>query len=166
MSNVKITVNEQYDLTPRSLATSSDIVYIPGFSSKEDSPKNIPTLCQTVDDFLSKFGGTGTTIKEQAYHFSEDDVRTFNKFTVNEGEPDKSFLMAVELLNSGLSVIYENVDLETTATGVKKLLATANTADVDRMKAVTGGYEYTSCIDHDLLVHEDHEPILIELLIE
>lgn len=148
MSNVKITVNEQYDLTPRSLATSSDIVYIPGFSSKEDSPKNIPTLCQTVDDFLSKFGGTGTTIKEKAYHFSEDDVRTFNKFTVNKGEPDKSFLMAVELLNSGLSVIYENVDLETTATGVKKLLATANTADVDRMKAVTGGYEYTSCIDH------------------
>ena len=147
MSNVKITVNEQYDLTPRSLATSSDIVYIPGFSSKEDSPKNTPTLCQTVDDFLSKFGGTGTTIKDRAYQFSEDDVRTFNKFTVTEGDYDTSFLMAVELLNSGLSVLYENVKSETTDNTVK-LLATANTVGADRMEAVTGGYEYTSCIDH------------------
>lgn len=146
MSNVKITVAEQYDLTLNGSAASSDIVYIPGFSAKEDAPKNSPMLVSTVKDFLNTFGGQGSSIADKAYKLTEEDA-AFSKASrigVKAGDVDRSFLMAVELLNAGVQVIYENVCPDA-ASANERIIATAKTPTADRVEMGSTSCTYTTC---------------------
>lgn len=144
--NIKIVVNEVQKINPRGSAASSDIVYIPGFA--KEGRKNVPTLCQTVEELMDAFAPSSDgDVSKAPYVITDKDIAGCDRdLGLIEGDLDKSFLMAVELLNSGLSVVYENVSPED-VTGGSTLVATASTDEVDRMNSISGGYQYTSCIE-------------------
>lgn len=139
MSNVKITVQERQEINPRGSAASSDIVYIPGLATT--GPIGVPTLCQTYDEFTSTFGS-------EPYKFVEADIDGFakaDKCCVHKGDLDRGYVMAAELLNAGLQVMFERVDQDV-ASGAQPIVAVATTDEVDRMTALENGvYQYTTC---------------------
>lgn len=139
MSNVKITVQERQEINPRGSAASSDIVYIPGLATT--GPIGVPTLCQTYDEFTSTFGS-------EPYKFVEADINGFAKADrcgVHTEKPDRGYVMAAELLNAGLQVMFERVDQDV-ASDAQPIVAVATTDEVDRMTALENGvYQYTTC---------------------
>lgn len=139
MSNVKITVQERQEINPRGSAASSDIVYIPGLATT--GPIGVPTLCQTYDEFTSTFGS-------EPYKFVEADIDGFakaDKCCVHKGDLDRGYVMAAELLNAGLQVMFERVDQDV-ASDAQPIVAVATTDEVDRMAALENGvYQYTTC---------------------
>ena len=139
MSNVKITVQERQEINPRGSAASSDIVYIPGLATT--GPIGVPTLCQTYDEFTSTFGS-------EPYKFVEADINGFAKADrccVHKDNPDRGYVMAAELLNAGLQVMFERVDQDV-ASDAQPIVAVATTDEVDRMTALENGvYQYTTC---------------------
>ena len=139
MSNVKITVQERQEINPRGSAASSDIVYIPGLATT--GPIGVPTLCQTYDDLTLTFGS-------EPYKFVEADINGFAKADrccVHKDNPDRGYVMAAELLNAGLQVMFERVDQDV-ASDAQPIVAVATTDEVDRMTALQNGvYQYTTC---------------------
>lgn len=139
MSNVKITVQERQEINPRGSAASSDIVYIPGLATT--GPIGVPTLCQTYDEFTSTFGS-------EPYKFVDADIDGFAKADrccVHKGDLDRGYVMAAELLNAGLQVMFERVD-QNVASDAQPIVAVATTDEVDRMTALENGvYQYTTC---------------------
>lgn len=139
MSNVKITVQERQEINPRGSAASSDIVYIPGLATT--GPIGVPTLCQTYDEFTSTFGS-------EPYKFVEADIDGFAKADrccAHKGDLDRGYVMAAELLNAGLQVMFERVDQDV-ASDAQPIVAVATTDEVDRMTALENGvYQYTTC---------------------
>lgn len=64
---------------------------------------NTPIYCSTVDEFESYFG-------PHPYEMTQSDVDiTTYPHTYTVGDYDKSYIYAKELLNAGMSVIYENI---------------------------------------------------------
>lgn len=139
MSNVKITVQERQEINPRGSAASSDIVYIPGLATT--GPIGVPTLCQTYDEFTSTFGS-------DPYKLVDADIDGFAKADrccVHKGDLDRGYVMAAELLNAGLQVMFERVD-QNVVSDAQPIVAVATTEEVDRMTALENGvYQYTTC---------------------
>lgn len=106
--NVKIIVQEVDETRPLGSGASSDIVYVPGlgndFVSAEN--RNVPILCSSIEEFEFYFGTT-------PYKFMEDE--TYSDVSVKTGSYDKSYIYAKELLNAGLSVLYEAICDDTNA---------------------------------------------------
>lgn len=100
--NVKIIVQEVDETRPRGAGASSDIVYVPGLCNEFVSAeyRNIPTLCSTVDEFESYFGA-------DPYRFTAEE--TVHGVSVHTGDLDKSYIYAKELINAGLTVLYEAI---------------------------------------------------------
>lgn len=71
----------------------------------EPSPENSPTLCNTVSEFVRNFG-------ELPYQFTA--YESFPTFTpastmgYKDGDYEKSYIMARELVSAGIPVLYEN----------------------------------------------------------
>ena len=71
----------------------------------EPSPENSPTLCNTVSEFIRNFG-------ELPYKFTADE--SFPTFTpastmgYKNGDYERSYIMARELVSAGIPVLYEN----------------------------------------------------------
>jgi len=100
--NIKIIVQEDDQTRPRGSGVSSDIVYVPGLAS-EFCPaeyQNKPLLCSTIDEFEAYFGS-------EPYKFPADEQ--VSKCTVKKGDYDRSYIYAKELINAGLTVLYENI---------------------------------------------------------
>ena len=100
--HIKIIVQEDDQTRSRGSGASSDIVYVPGLAS-EFCPaeyRNKPLLCSTIDEFEAYFG-------PEPYKFSADE--TVSKCSVKKGDYDKSYIYAKELINAGLTVLYENI---------------------------------------------------------
>ena len=86
------------------------------------TPRNVPVLCYTVDEFVSYFG-------EVPYQFTaEDVVEGTYSHTCQEGGYDRSYIYAKELLQSGLTIYYENISPEETSP-VNIATVTLSTAD-------------------------------------
>lgn len=100
--NVKIIVQEVDETRPRGSGASSDIVYVPGLCNEFVSAeyRNVPTLCSSVDEFESYFGA-------DPYKFTKDE--TVYGVSVHAGDYDKAYIYAKELINAGLSVLYEAI---------------------------------------------------------
>lgn len=69
--------------------------------------KNTPKLCTTIAEFESYFG-------DRPYKFQSHDITGFTLLGENapvykKDDYDKSYIYAKELLNAGMSVIYENI---------------------------------------------------------
>jgi hypothetical protein len=109
--NIKIIVQEVDETRPRGSGVSSDIVYVPGLAHDliADEYRNKPVLCTSVDEFESYFGS-------EPYRFNVADAEyPVNGVAVRAGEYDKSYIYAKELLNAGLSVLYEDISPDKTA---------------------------------------------------
>ena len=104
--NVKIIVQEVNETTPRGSGVSSDIAYVPGLAVESAISKNTPVLCSTVAEFEAFFGA-------EPYVMRPEDVNTQLPHTYNVGDYDKSYVYAKELINAGMSVIYENITADT-----------------------------------------------------
>lgn len=92
----KITIIEDDSSRVNNLTNSRNIVYVPGYSKM--GPVNTPTLCNSRLDFEQLFG---------------DAPFKFN------GEYEKSWIYAEELLSAGLPVLYERIYNETGKTKAK-----------------------------------------------
>lgn len=100
--NVKIIIQEVNETTPKGSGTSSDVAYVPGLAVEAATSKNMPVLCSTISEFESYFG-------REPYVMTSEDIRTQIEHTYQVGDYDKSYLYAKELINAGMSVIYENI---------------------------------------------------------
>lgn len=120
--NVKIKIQEVDKTTAAGRGIdSSDIAFIPGFSSSGSAVKNTPVLCYTVREFEAAFG-------TQPQRLSSVDVANYKDQGFVAGDPDRSYIIAKELLSAGMPVIYSNVVDEN---GIDKLVVTASTATDD-----------------------------------
>lgn len=104
--NVKIIVQEVDETRPLGSGASSDIVYVPGLGNDFVPAKNrnVPILCSSVEEFEFYFGTT-------PYKFMKDG--TYSNVSVKAKSYDKSYIYAKELLNAGLSVLYEAISDDT-----------------------------------------------------
>lgn len=103
--NTKIIVQEVDTSTPLGSGASSDVVYVPGFAINEASSRNIPQLCVSVAEFEEFFG-------KVPYQFTTDQAYK-GHLIARKGDYDRSYIYAKELLNAGLSVVYENITSDT-----------------------------------------------------
>ena len=103
--NVKIIVQEVNETTPRGSGVSSDIAYVPGLAVESAISKNTPVLCNTIAEFEANFGA-------EPYIMTANDVNIQLDHKYNIGDYDKSYVYAKELINAGMSVIYENITAE------------------------------------------------------
>lgn len=115
--NVKIVIKEVNETKPLGEGVSSDIAYVPGFAVQSyvkgdtlvETRKNTPLLCNTIEQFEQYFG-------PDPYRLTEYDVNSCYAFGENTNTPvylagdyDRSYIYAKELINNGMSVIYENL---------------------------------------------------------
>ena len=123
--NVKIIIQEVNETTPKGSGTSSDVAYVPGLAVEAATSKNVPVLCSTISEFESYFG-------KEPYVMTDEDIRTQIDHTYQVGDYDKSYLYAKELINAGMSVIYENI----TSTTELKNIAIINNIPTEASKTV------------------------------
>ena len=104
----KITIREE-DLTSAGVTNNStNAVYIPGYAVM--GPVNTPTLCESLEDFQAVFGTSPYIFREdQEWPEGFDSTATPTGYFAEEGDAEKSFIMASELLRQGLPVYYERV---------------------------------------------------------
>ena len=104
-----ITIREVDKTSPGMSATNTDIAYVPGYAIS--GPVNTPTLCESIEDFKSIFGNVPYTFKtKQAFPTSfATNARPKSGLMYEDGDYEKSYVYACELLNLGLPVLYERV---------------------------------------------------------
>ena len=138
--NVKIVIEEDNQTSPRGAGASSDIAYVPGLAISEALYKNRPILCNSVAEFKQYFG-------EVPYEMTDVDVdNTQYPHTYSVGDYDKSYIYAKELINNGISVIYENICVEEGAPNLAKM--TLKTAGVGIKDNRDNSYTY-DCVASD-----------------
>lgn len=109
MANNKITIRESNLTTPIRGASSSDVVYIPGISGIDTSPKNIATYITSEKQFKDLFGSTPyvlTGIDTQSTYLTVSDT---SAAFLKENDYDRAYLYAIQLLREGLSIYYEYI---------------------------------------------------------
>ena len=139
----KITIREE-DLTSAGITNNStNAVYIPGYAVM--GPVNTPTLCESLEDFQAIFGTSPYIFRtNQAWPTGFDPNATPAGYFAEEGDAEKSFIMASELLRQGLPVYYERVfpagDIDTWS-AICNLTATVEEAPVVvlNLKSATPG---------------------------
>lgn len=125
----KVVITEK-DLTSSAISVdTTDIAYIPGFGDasinltledgSEVSLYHRPMLISSLAQFKKYFGSTPMTLT-QSYLYAEhaenwdacsyDESDDKNKYLAVAGEPDRSYLYAVELLNADMPIYYERVN--------------------------------------------------------
>lgn len=103
----KITIREE-DLTSAGITNNStNAVYIPGYAVM--GPVNTPTLCESLEDFQAIFGTSPYIFRNNQDWPTGFDSDTPEGYFAEEGDAEKSFIMASELLRQGLPVYYERV---------------------------------------------------------
>lgn len=125
-----IIIREINNTTGGGSAQSTDIVYVPGFVSIDEGSKpssetaidpRVPTTVYSVSDFETYFGKKPAVFKqEQSYPSISKDGKLY-AFDANAtpsdasgmfvaGDVDPGYVMAKELLNVGIPVIYERIN--------------------------------------------------------
>lgn len=166
----KITIIEE-DFTKslgNNLATSTDVVFIPGFMGESDTGKQLlgklgqPTLCKTLNEFQLLFGTKPAQFKagqlyprldvtdidndsegflsEAIPRRSEGDVLMFNT-----NDPDPSFVMACELLKAGLPVLYYAIQ----PTADENMVTAMYKSIADILDAASEGHSGSILLDNE-----------------
>lgn len=99
----KITINEIDNSSASAVTTSTNIVYVPGYSIK--GPVNTPTLCSSVSEFREIFGNNAYQYKNEQKFSDEEGADVVAKAY----EYDKSYFYALELLKQGLPILFERI---------------------------------------------------------
>ena len=125
----KIEILEKDLTTPGVVSDSTDVVYVPGFVDTTQSSlynssgefiglrKNEPRLFTSVAEFISLCGKKPATFPEDQKYpvgtteslFAEDSYDVSDVMFV-KGQPDTGYIMAKELLASGISVVFERIN--------------------------------------------------------
>ena len=126
----RVVIREQ-DLTiDVAEASTTDIVYIPGFSTNESLEPFTPTLCSSVVEFNTLIGteapvfqsdqyypgsGSGTTIngmgfKTEAIPSNGANGLSGEQLWFSAGTVDPSYVIAKELIAAGIPVLYEKIN--------------------------------------------------------
>lgn len=135
----RIIINELDLTTNGSNLTTTDVVFVPGFSAKPIQELNdkqistsvarpfIPTLCQSIEEFELYFGTAPAIFTEDQYYpYGVGAVEGFSKNAIpniqysetdvvtpvwfKKGDPDPSYIYAKELLLSGIPVVYDRMN--------------------------------------------------------
>ena len=130
MPKIEIT---ELDLTsPGRIVQDNEIVYIPGLVNTKNTNLWVdgeyvglkpfqPTLFTSVSDFEYKVGRYGVQFEKDQYYsdlyqisdgFDDSDIPYHNTM-FKKGDTDPSYVMAKELLASGLSIVYERINEDT-----------------------------------------------------
>ena len=96
----KIQIAEKDLTTAGQSALTDNIVYVPGYASI--GPVNTPTLVRSYNEFVDLFGST-------PYRFKADQTLTAGSIFAHEGDLEKSYIYAAELLRAGLPVLFERL---------------------------------------------------------
>lgn len=134
----KISIFEK-DLTRGSIEElSSNIAYVPGYAIK--GPVNTPTLCETLDEFKQIFGTKPYQFKNtQAWPTEFTSASKPTGDYAFEGDYEKSFIYASELLNAGLPIIFERLmDTE----NASKFYAKSDSSKLSLYKTDTPAYHF------------------------
>ena len=121
MANIVI---KELDLTtPSVTGSNNEVVYVPGFATNDKgafadfenrAAQFAPTLCSTLDEFNYYFGSYPAVFTEDLpwgnTSFSDAAKATGNMFSV--GDVDPSYMYAKELINAGITVLYEKMNDE------------------------------------------------------
>lgn len=117
---------------------TTNAAYIPGYAVT--GPVNIPTLCETVEEFESIFG-------LMPYVFKNDQEGNI----AFKGDYEKSYIYAKQILRAGVPVLFErvmdpnNVNTLTPSTLLKSVgTDSADPADVMKLESIYPGYANTS----------------------
>lgn len=101
--NVKINIFEKDNTSPAGRGIdSTDIVFIPGFSTSVSAPVNKPTLITSVLEFNKVFG-------KEPRVLTTKDVTGYTNYGFIAGDKDRSYVYAKELLYQGMPVLYSNI---------------------------------------------------------
>lgn len=149
----KIVIDELDLTSPGRNAQSTDIVYIPGFVDVKNNflstdyknalPMNTPTLFTDVATFESMCGARGAVFTDTQYYKNvadlggfADEAVPYNGVMFAPGTVDPAYVMAKELLNMGLNVLYERVnpDVDTGNTEYIYINSGSAPADWDNIK--------------------------------
>lgn len=155
----KINITEIDKTVPVAATPSTEIVFIPGFSAKGDAPIDTPTLCYTVKEFTDAFGTEAPTFgsdqeypdnnSKQADGFDTAIIPTTATKTKDKmfkkGDADPSYIIALELLNAGIPVLYSRASATISVAAMYTYLKTAynkfsNINDYEVMYLTSGGY--------------------------
>ena len=96
----KITILEQDLTTAGSSNVTDNVVYVPGYATM--GPINEPTLCSTLSQFQKLFGSV-------PYKFKSDENNSVDLVSYKEGDYERSYWYAAELLKNGLTVLFERI---------------------------------------------------------
>lgn len=115
----RITITESDYTTPVAQYQTTDVVFIPGFSTKlltEDgaAQKGDPKYCATLADFGMYFGTQTPYFASDQVYPSGFDAKATQGIAGNvwfeSGAADPSFIYAKELLAQGIPVVYERMN--------------------------------------------------------
>ncbi len=155
--NVKIIVQEDNQTQPRGAGVSSDIAYVPGLAvdsaigvmyDADGNPvdvfasRNVPTLCTTVEELRAAFGDEPYKMTAQDIADMPAELRANNYYI--EGDYDRSYIYAKELINAGIAVLYENIAAPEDS---QKIIARAEIVNPEGHLTVNpnGTYNYNAC---------------------
>lgn len=141
MPSIKITEREL--ISTGALNVTTNAVYIPGYAIM--GPINEPILCESVEEFKEIFGSTPYVFRNaQPWPGSFGDyAKTDNMGNFyNIGDYEKSYIMALELLQLGTPVLFER-KFDTVKLNDHTASLTSPPAGFAYIKAVFPGKKYT-----------------------
>lgn len=116
----KILITEKDETRPGIISENTDIVFIPGFVDAGQEPMdgcsflkaNEPHLFTSVYEFESLCGPKPATFDDNQSYPTKFDTNAHDSTSVmfKAGDPDPAYIMAKELLASGLPVVYQRVN--------------------------------------------------------
>ena len=92
VSEKDLTISNEVDIT-------ANVVFVPGMASSIAEDK--PTLFTSVSQFTQKYG-------TEPYKFKSDQL-VDNEIVIGANEYEKSYIYAIELLNVGIPVLFQNI---------------------------------------------------------
>ena len=153
----KIVIKEYDETTVGSAAENNEVVYIPGCvdisqtSLYKDNEyvglqPNVPTLFTSVSSFETACGASGLKFERDwdyreltsdgASAFSSNAV-PYHSIIFTKGTVDPGYVMAKELLASGLNVVYERINKDGSYKNVPATVADSETWELDYKNYVT-----------------------------
>lgn len=128
----RVTINERDVTVVDNQAIVTDVVYVPGFALGKTNGRDldtavaphVPTYCENVTDFFNFFGADApffnqdqfyTGFEESAVPIDGESVTPATTVMFHKDDIDPSYIYALEILSSGLPVVYERMNENTNA---------------------------------------------------
>lgn len=142
----KIVISEVDKTLETATDVTENIVYVPGITLNE--AEDIPTLFTSVSAFTDKFG-------KQPYKFAVAQEVSGTKI-IGANEYEKSYIYALELLNAGIKVSFQNI------TCLKDFIKYNKVTDTSTIKDWGSGKYFTFSTTSDTVTESNYRDYLIK----